>query len=196
MSETCEAQGRHIRGHDGKCLLCGVEVEPQEGPIEILCKEIGFRFDKKLESVNTLVSFVSVLVSEISRMRWVDEKCVPMTGKEPTENSAKAITLISEVLSRQDRDLLIKGAAEVHGFVNRVTPDEGPRDHMVDMVSSCASAIRFGLERPCRSRHAAAAANHIWQHVYGIRTFDCFTGNWQKEWTRAKLHQAMIERLL
>ena len=171
-------------------------TEPhQKGPVEILCKEIGFSFDTKLETTDTLIAFVSVLVSEIARMRWVDEKCVPMTGKQPTENSAKAIALIRETLSREDRDLLIQGAANVHDFVHQVNPDEGPCDHLVDMVSSCASAIRFGLERPCKSRHAAAAADHVWQHVYGVHLFDSFTANWQKEWARAKFQQAMIDRI-
>lgn len=195
MSETCKTQGRHIKGHDGKCIFCGNEFEPQEGPIEILCKEIGVSFDKKLESVDMLVAFVSVLVSEIEHMRWTDTQCIPMTGKHPTENSAKALTLMREVLTKQDRDLLIRGAVGVHDFVHEVNPDEGPCDHQVDMISSCASAIRFGLERPCISRHAAEAANHIWGQVYGIHLFDEFTRKWEKDWTKAKFQQAIIERL-
>lgn len=175
--------------------MCGEPLEEKEGPIEILCREIGFTFDKKLETVDMLVTFVSVLVTEIKHMRWMDEKCTPITGKEPTENSAKAIALMRETLTHQDRDLLIRGATNVHDFTHTVNSDEGPCDHMVDMISSCASAIRFGLERPCRSRHAADATDHIWKHVYGIRLFDTFTGNWQREWAREKFQQALIERL-
>lgn len=169
--------------------------EKPKGPIEILCHEIGFHFDKKLETIDMMVAFVSVLVSQIEHIRYVDEKIVGMTGRPPTENSAKAISFMRETLTRGDRSLLIKGAADVHDFVHEVNPDEGPCDHMVDMISSCASAIRFGLERPCGSRHAAAAASHIWEKVYGIKLFDEFTPNWQKEWARAKFQQAIISRL-
>ncbi len=55
--------------------------ERKKGPVELLCKEIGFRFDKRLEQADLLVSFVSVLVSQIARMRDVSD----MTGKIPSE---------------------------------------------------------------------------------------------------------------
>ena len=91
-------------------------------------------------------------------------------------------------------DDLISKAAAVHDFVHTTGNDEAyPCDHLVDMLSSCASAIRFGLEVPCRSRHAAEAANHIWKRVYGISLFDSFTSNWCHDWTRAKLTEALIQ---
>jgi hypothetical protein len=191
---TCETH-RHLRGPGDRCIMCREDLPPKEGPIELLCKEIGIEFDKKLETVDMVVAFVSVLVSEIAHLRWIDEKCGPKTGKPPTDNSAKAILLMREVLTRSDRELLINGAASVHDLVHTVNPDEGPCDHVVDMISSCASAIRFGLEKPCRSRHAADAASHIWKHVYGVQLFDGFTAKWQREWSRAKFQQALIERL-
>lgn len=54
-----------------------------------------------------------------------------------------------------------------------------------------ASAIRFGLETPCRSRHAAHAAQHVWQQIYGISLFDSHTPGWQREWARSKMIAAL-----
>lgn len=164
-----------------------------KGPIEILCKEIGLHFEKDLERTDVLVAFVASLVGEISHMRAVQDQIAEVTGKPPSDNSAEALRLAGEMLSQDDDDTLIKKAAAVHDFSHTAAPDDMyPADHLIDMVSSCASAIRFGLKKPCRSRHAAEAANHIWKHKYGVSLFDHFTSGWENEWARAKFHEAIL----
>lgn len=164
-----------------------------KGPIEILCKEIDFHFDKRLERTDLLVSFVTVLVAEVSRLRSVQGQISSMTGTEPSSNSLEALKLADEMLDQTSNEDMIYKASEIHDFVHIFEPDDKyPCDHLVDMVSSCASAIRFGLETPCKSRHAASAVDHIWKHVYGISLFDSFTSNWRNDWARAKLHDAIL----
>ena len=88
---------------------------------------------------------------------------------------------------------MIDEAAKVHDFIHSVSSDEDyPCDHLIDMLSSCVSAIRFGLEKPCFSRHAASAATHIWRHRYGVTLEDEFTYGWAKDWTRAMLQTPAI----
>lgn len=168
----------------------------QKGPIEILCKEIGFRFDRKLETTEMLVAFVSVLISQIAGMRSLSVQIASMTGVTPSEESGEVLGRVEKMLASNDHEGLIPKAAEIHDFIHTVAPDDAvPCDHLIDMLSSCVSAIRFGLERPCHSRHAADAAQHIWKRLYGIRLFDSFTPNWEKEWARAQLQDAIIARL-
>ena len=101
------------------------------------------------------------------------------------------------MLALKNRQALIDGAAEVHSFIHEVEGSEdGPCDHLIDMLSSCVSAIRFGLEKPCHSRHAAAAASHIWKHLYGVSLFDSFTPEWEKDWARAQLQEAILRRAI
>ncbi len=97
------------------------------------------------------------------------------------------------MLTLTDHDAMICRAAEAHAFIREVAPEDAyPCDHLIDMLSSCVSAIRFGLEKPCHSRHAAKAANHIWKHKYGVKLFDNFTPAWQKDWSRAMLQEAIL----
>lgn len=170
---------------------------PEKGPIEILCKEIGFRFDKRLETTEMLVSFVSVLVGQIARMRDIREQIADLTiDGGPSADSGKVLKRVLHMLTTNNPSLLIKRAESIHRLIHRVAPDDAyPCDHLIDMLSSCVSAIRFGLEKPCQSRHAANAAQHVWKHLYGISLFDGFTPNWEKEWIRAQLQDAIIARL-
>jgi hypothetical protein len=92
---------------------------------------------------------------------------------------------------------MIASAALVHNLCHELNPEDAyPTNHTIDMLSSCASAIRFGLEKPCRSRHAADAAGHIWKQRYGLRLFDSFTPAWQKDWTRVQLQEAILRLAL
>jgi len=168
-----------------------------EGPIEILCKEIGFRFDRNLERTDLLVAFVSILVSEISRMRSILDTISTVTNVKPSDDSKEVLELAKLMLKGISVKDLIERASMVHDFIHTNTSeDDYPCDHLVDMISSCASAIRFGLETPCHSRHAASAANHIWKHLYGISLFDQFTSNWESEWARAKFQEAVISLMV
>ena len=165
----------------------------QQGPVEILCKEIGFRFDDRLETVQVLVAFVSVLVDHIADERWMKNAISAYTGKLPTDASEEAVRRTREMLTCTDRESLIKTAEAVHSFIDEASPgDDDPCDHLTDMLNSCVSAVRFGLEQPCRSRHAAEAANHVWERLYGISRFDEYTGAWEKDWARAQFEKALI----
>lgn len=172
-------------------------MDKDKGPIEILCKEIGFRFDKRMESVEMLVAFVGELVSHISSMRSINEQLKDvLVGGGPSKDSERVLTRVTHMLTTNRPDLLKKRAESIHRLIDQVAPeDDYPCDHIIDMLSSCVSAIRFGLEMPCHSRHAASAAQHVWKHLYGVSLFDGFTPAWEKEWARAQLQNAIIARI-
>lgn len=170
----------------------------EQGPIEILCQEIGTEFDERLEKTEILVAFVSVLVAHITHMHWVKNMISKKTGKGSTSTECdEVLRLVQELLASNDYGGLIDKAAEIHNYIHQVHPDawDAPCDHLIDMLSSCVSAIRFGLEKPCHSRHAADAAGHIWKIMYGVSLFDSFTPGWCKQWIRAQLDKAIISRL-
>lgn len=163
------------------------------GPVEGLCKEIGFRFDMLMERQDIFLAFVSVLVQQVTRMRGIQYQIAGMTGAPPSDDSADVLKLVQDLLVT-NIDEMIEKAATVHACIDEVNPeDASPCDHLIDMLSSCVSAVRFGLETPCRSRHAAAAAQHIWKHLYGVTLFDSFTPNWENEWARAQLQTAILQ---
>lgn len=165
----------------------------KRGPMEILCQEIDFHFDIRMETTAMLVAFVKVLVSQVDEDRHMQRHLAHLTGKPPTEATDEAFNLTHLMLGQTEPEGLKKHAAEVHAFCDHANPEDAyPTNHMIDMLSSCASAIRFALEIPCHSRHAAAAANHIWKHRYGVRLFDQYTSAWQHDWTRQMLHRAML----
>ena len=164
--------------------------EREKGPIEILCKEIGFRFERDMEREDILVSFVGVLIDHVADMRESARSIAAILRTEdgkPSKESGDVLAAARAMVSAMDK---IAAAAAVHDLTHQ--PDDGPCDHLIDMLSSCASAIRFGLEKPCKSRHTASAADHIWKHQYGIRLFDSFTSNWRNDWARAQLQIAIL----
>lgn len=158
-----------------------------KGPVETLCDEIGFRFERSMETEAVLVSFVGVLVDEIADMRGLRVQLSAIGCVAPSDHSGDVLQAARDMLTAADK---VVAAAAIHDISHQ--PDDGPCDHLVDMLSSCASAIRFGLEVPCMSRHAASAADHIWKHVYGVSRFDSFTSNWRNDWTRAQLQKAIL----
>ncbi|MBL3600660.1 MAG: hypothetical protein JMN25_12465 [gamma proteobacterium endosymbiont of Lamellibrachia anaximandri] len=161
----------------------------EQGPIEILCEEIDATFTKNMESISILIAFTSVLVSEIEGMVRSAKTIAHLTGEEVLDETEETIDIVKSVLIHSDREELIEAASKAH--LNVTVPDEGPCNHYIDMLSSCVSAIRFGLEQPCRSRHAADAADHIWKRKYGISLFDRHTSTWRKQWTRDKFYEAL-----
>ncbi len=168
-------------------------MEREKGPIEILCKEIDFRFDRRMEDRAILVAFVGVLVDEIEELHDLRQRIASIVTGEtapPESDFDAALKATRSMLAAADAPQAITLAGEVHDLTHQ--PDDGPCDHFVDMLSSCASAIRFGLETPCRSRHAASAADHVWKHVYGVSRFDGFTSNWRNDWARAQLQAAIL----
>lgn len=160
-----------------------------KGPIEILCGEIGASFIKRMENIPVLVAFVGVLVEEIEVMARTVNRVAHLTGESVPTETEEAFGLVKNMLNVSEREQLIESASKVHNTV--YVDDEGPCNHYIDMLSSCISAIQFGLERPCRSRHAAAAANHIWSRKYGITLFDNHSNAWGKQWTKEKFYEAL-----
>lgn len=171
-----------------------MKTDDNKGAIEILCKEIGFRYFERMETLEMLVAFVSVLVHEISNERWTQSELAKVAGTDaPSKDSEEVLRCVQEMLLITNREDIIAKSAEIHTFIHTVAPDGMyPCDHLIDMLSSCVSAIRFGLESPCRSRHAADAAGHVWKQLYGVSRFDSHTPNWKKDWSRAQLEKALI----
>ena len=171
-----------------------VNDKSAEGVIQILCKESGFRYDKRMETTEMLVAFVAVLVDHIADERWTQAELAKRTGADlPSEGSQAILEDMRDMLFSTGRETLIRKAADIHRRIHQVCPDETyPCDHLIDMLSSCVSAIRFGLEVPCKSRHAADAAGNVWRRLYGVSRFDGLTLQWQKDWIRAQIEQALI----
>lgn len=168
-------------------------MEHRPGPVEILCKEIGQRFEPDMETVAMLRAFVAVLVGQVDEIKLWQQATAHLTQKAPSANAQEAINLAQIMLGQSDTEQLMLRAAEVHAFCSLANPDEAyPTDHLIDMISSCASAIRFGLEKPCHSRHAAGAASHIWQQQYGVRVSDSISPSWEHDWARIMFGRAML----
>lgn len=174
----------------------GVRETPVRGSVRILCDEIGFRFDPRLERPEVLVAFVRELIAEVAEQRRTAEQIAAYTAKSPSEGSASVLLLAEGMLSVDSVRAWIGGAEMVHDACHRLNPEEAcPTDHLIDMLSSCASAIRFGLEDRglgFSSRHAASAAQHVWRQIYGVSRFDSETPAWENEWARGKLLRAII----
>lgn len=168
------------------------------GPVEKLCSEIGFPWDRRLEREDVFVAFVGELVGEVAQRLDLSARLVGFSGSGPSDAALRALDLARSMVSRDlglDNPARIELATTLHDLSWEANPDDGPCDHDVDMLASCASAVRFGLERPCRSRHAAAAAQHVWKHVYGVSRFDGNTPEWERSWARGKLTAALISLL-
>lgn len=173
-----------------------IDDKPAKGPIRILCDEIGFAFDDKLETTEMLLAFVSVLAGHVDSMRYIKSYCVKLGGEAVSDESAKVLEMVAAVLATNDFDSLKDKCADIHNYIHTVAPDDAyPCDHLIDMLSSCVSAVRFGIEKRCHSRHAADAAQHVWKQLYGISLFDSHTPAWEKEWARAQLQTAILSRL-
>lgn len=167
-----------------------------KGPIRILCDEIGFAWDPRLERADLLVAFVRGLVAEVAEARDMAVQIASYTGKSPSAASSEVLALADVMLASHGRSQLLASASYVHEACHRLNPDDAaPTDHIIDMLSSCASAIRFGLEKPCHSRHAASAAQHVWRQLYGISRFDSRTPAWENDWARSCLQNAIISLL-
>lgn len=172
----------------------------EKGPVRILCDEIGFDFDRRLERDDLFIAFVAELVNEISEKRHTEEAVSAFGGEKPSDSSREVLDLARSLVARDpglSQRARLEIAEAIHERSHEVNPDDPTAscDHLVDMMASCASAIRFGLEKPCRSRHAAEAAQHVWQHVYGVTRFDGNTPAWQREWARKKLASAILSLL-
>lgn len=173
-----------------------------KGSVEILCAEIGFRFERPMERPEVLVSFVAVLVGVLSEIHQTQQHIAKLPGvleKAPSVGSAQAIECANSMVSASTREALISAAADLHALCRELNPEETyPTDHLIDMASSCASAVRCGLEMPSGlgSRHAAEAASHIWRHRYGVTLEDSYTPRWRKDWACAMFERALLRLAL
>ena len=168
----------------------------QFGPVELLCREIGFRFRPEMETEKMLVSFVLELIGHISDMRSLNVNLAQFTGKLPSDGSDEVIDKALAMLGADGKSEKIKLAGDLHALCDKLNPDHAyPTDHIIDMINSCASAIRFGLEVPCHSRHAAHAAQHIWKIKYGISCFDSHSSKWEKDWICDVLQDAILAQV-
>lgn len=177
----------------------GAREDRVKGPVEILCREIEFEWDRRLEREDVFIAFVRELVEEVAQRREIAGQISRLTGVELSDHGghlvcvARSMTALDLGLSREARCGL---AETIHDRSHEINPEDGRNcDHEVDMLASCASAIRFGLESPCRSRHAADAADHVWRHLYGVSRFDGHTPAWRKSWARSKLTSAILSLL-
>lgn len=171
----------------------GLTEAQSKGPVQILCEEIGFPFDRRMERADILVAFVAELVAVVRHSRETTQIIAKVTGVPPSEDSGAVLTLCEAMLGAGSPPAIIKAASAVHEACSRLNPEEAyPTDHLIDMLSSCASALRFGLEKPCQSRHAADAADHVWSQTYGVSLFDKYTPEWSNSWARSKLQEAIL----
>lgn len=171
--------------------------ERKRGSVEILCREIGFQFSPGMESPRLLVAFVRTLVLEVAEMRDMGEQIKGILRPDgPSDGSGELLDKTLDMLNSGDIAAMVEQCGDLHDLAHRLNPEDAyPTDHLIDMLSSCISGIRFGCE-PERwgvgSRHAAAAAQHIWGRKYGVRLFDRHTPRWQSDWALHKLQEALV----
>lgn len=178
-----------------------IPTQREAGPVQVLCKEIGFNFDRRLERDDVFLAFIRELVEEVHDAHRMASSISEFTGKPASEAAGPLIDVARSMvatdlgLSPKARENL---ARHICDRAHEVNPDDPGHscDHLVDMLSSCAAAVWFGLETPCRSRHAANAAQHVWERVYGVSRFDSQTSDWQKSWARTKLQSAIVSLLV
>lgn len=168
-------------------------TEKQTGPVETLCKEIGYTFDKALERPEVLVAFARILFGHVNDMvawRIAISRGFKEAGFD-TGEAMPALKAVHEMLWSNDIDAIPDKCAKLHTEILS-QPDDGPCNHIIDMLSSVVSSVRFGLEIPRLSRHAASAAQHVWSHKYGVPLFDGCTSAWENDWARQQLQAAII----
>ncbi len=175
-----------------------MKARPDKGPVQVLCEEVKFPFTRSIERTDVFVAFVRELLLVVDHHQGISEAIAQRFGAvNPTCGSQEALKAAFDMLSQTTTEAKIEAAGGVHDLCHTLNPEEMvPTNHTIDMVSSCASAIRFGLESgPCRSRHAAAAANHIWRIVYGISLHDSLSRKWSEDWACRQLLAAIVSLL-
>lgn len=161
----------------------------EKGPIEILCDEIGQPFDKRLERPEMLLAFVGELVAEVEFMMGIADRIKNITGHVNSEPAAAALAVAGLMVTAKTVDMAKAAASQVHDISHAA--GEEVADRPLEMLSACASAIRFGMEVPCRSRHAAEAARMVWQRRYGVTLSDRLSPAWAKDWARTVFQRAV-----
>lgn len=85
-----------------------------QGPVEILCNEIGFPFEAAMENERLFVEFVRKIVDEVAGMREIGERLSgAVGGAGPSEDSATVLQATRSMLAAP-RHEMVAAAAEVH----------------------------------------------------------------------------------
>jgi hypothetical protein len=151
--------------------------EITEGPVEILCNEVGAVFNPNMETIPVFLSFITVLVAEIEHDEIMNAK---IHGSQVAEQLQQAFVDMDELLSATDYNQIVYLADQ---FCIHEAPSH--------LLRQCAVAVKFGLERPCKSRHAAEAAKHICGHLYGYSMHDIMINEFENQWVRNKLYDSL-----
>lgn len=148
-----------------------------KGPVEILCDEIGAVFNPNMETIPVLMSFITRLVAEIEHDEIMSAK---VRGGEVDKKIQQAFVDIDELLSatRYEQILYLSDQFCIHEAPNH-------------LLRKCAVAIKFGLEVPCRSRHAADVAKSICRHLYGYKMHDIMINEFEDRWVKDKFYDSI-----
>ena len=147
------------------------------GPVEILCNEIGAVFNSNMETIPVFMAFISVLVAEIEHDEVMNAK---IRGSSVDKKTQQAFVDIDEILSATEREQILYLADQFHIH-------EQPKH----LLHDCAIAIKFGLEVPCKSRHAADAAKRICRYLYGYKMHDPAICDFENQWVRNKFYDSL-----
>ena len=148
-----------------------------KGPVEILCDEIGAVFNANMETIPVFMSFVTRLVAEIEHDEIMNAK---VHGSKVNEKLQQAFVDMDELLSATSHEQILY-------LADQFCIHEAPKH----LLRDCAVAIKFGLEVPCKSRHAADAAKRICRHLYGYKMHDIMIGEFENKWVREKFYDSL-----
>ena len=159
----------------------------QLGLVELLCKEIGAVYCAEMESTETLIRFVAVLVDEIEEMLQIKRITGIDIPKEVDNYLLEVRSLLTGKFTEEELHIVCKAVSEI--------PDTDQDGHFIDMFSSCVSVLLLGLDKSFQSRHAASAANFIFTAKYGITLFDEQSARWGTEWARDIFYKSLVRKL-
>ena len=148
-----------------------------KGPVETLCDEIGAVFNSNMETIPVFMSFVARLVAEIEHDEIMNAK---IRGNNVKEKVQQAFVDMDELLSATNYN-------QIMYLADQFCIHEAPKH----LLQDCAVAIKFGLEVPCKSRHAADAAKRICRHLYGYNMHDTMINDFENKWARDKFYDSL-----
>lgn len=148
-----------------------------KGPVEILCDEIGAVFNANMETIPVFLSFITVLVAEIEHDEIMTAK---IRGSKVDEKLQQAFVDMDELLSATEYK-------QIMYLADQFCIHESPKH----LLRDCAIAVKFGLEAPCKSRHAADAAKRICRHLYGYSMHDTMISDLENQWVRNKFYDSL-----
>ena len=148
-----------------------------KGPVEILCDEIGAVFNPNMETIPVFLSFITVLVAEIKDDEILNAK---IRGSRVEEKLQRAFIDMDELLSATEYNQIMYLADQ---FCIHEVPSH--------LLRQCAVAVKFGLEFPCKSRHAEDVAKQICRYLYGYSLHDAMINEFENKWVRDKFYDSL-----